>query len=512
MKINGVKRRVFSGVMAVTLVFAMGVGVLADGESVATAKKATKIVLSKKSLSVKAGNEKTLRLKGVTTKKQFKKIKWTVSDKSVADIDADDIGKTLYVFGNKPGKVSVKAKYKKKTYTCKVTVRSSGSGKVYLPESSGGESTAVYWSYEDSWFTAPASTYNQKIATMTAILAWASVPEYEEFAKGNPSFYVKRVTDMLGFDGYRTNEDYKVKPTADSFGVAFAKKQIKSGDKTYTLIVIVPRSSGYGKEWASNMTLGTSGDHEGFSKSSKKLLSDLTQYMTDEQITGDVKLWFACHSRGASTANLAEAYIADHPEDIPKSVTIEKEDIYGYNLSCLHPTTFTDETEKKRKETDYPFIHNIEMPNDFFTHLMSESYGFTRYGVTHKIEVNDEITGKAVYVLLKSIDRQLYVRFDKSNPEKNDAKGLIAAFSEAMKKTIPDRQTFVSEYQEKARQALDTDGNQITQLGLILAPVINNVDYKSMTMLDFLGKIDTITLEHYLQVLYVFLTDFDFKG
>lgn len=505
------KRRVLSVLMILTLVLSLGGSVYAGADSV-VAKKKVKIALSKKTLTVKAGAEKTLKLKGITSGKQFKSIKWSVSDKSVVSLRRESISKVVFVYGNKAGNAKVTAKYKKKTYTCTVTVKASSSGEVYLPSSyDSGVSTVAYWSYEDSWFTSPASTYNQKIATMTALFAWASMPVYGDFANGETSFYVKRIADMLGFTGYRTNDDYKEKPTSDSFGVAFANKQIKSGDKTYTLIVIVPRSSGYGREWASNMTLGTTGNHEGFSKSSKKLLADLNQYMSDEQITGDVKLWFAGHSRGASAANLAEAYIADHPEDIPKSVTIAKEDIYGYNLSCLHPTTFADETEKKRKETDYPFIHNIEMPHDFFTHLMSESYGFTRYGVTHKIKVTEDKKMEAL-VLLKSMDAKLYTKYYYGDPDKNDAEGLIAAFGEAMKKTIPDRQTFVNDYQGKARQALDTDGDQMTQLGLILAPVINNVDYKSMTMIDFLGKIDTITIEHYLQVIYAFLTDYEMKG
>ena len=512
MKRTYLKNRVRSVVICLVLVIAMGAGVLVAGNSASAkkaAKKTVKIALSKKDLTVKAGNEKMLRLKGVPLKK-FKKIKWSVSDASVTRVYTDSILGEAYVFGYKAGKAKVTAKYKKKTYTCKVTVKTGTSGKVYLPSEETGAGTdgndywdtAVYWSYKDSWFTAPASTYNQKIATISSILAWSSKPDYSEGTKGNTAYYVKRVTDMLGFTGFRTNDDYKVKPTTDSFGVAFAKKSIKSGDKTYTLIVIVPRSSGYEKEWASNLLLGSgTGDHEGFKKSSEKLVAGLKQYIVDEQISGDIKLWFAGHSRGATASNLAEAYIADHPGELSDAVYFTNEDIYGYNLSCLNATSYSSDDEKKKKETGYPFIHNIQMPHDIIPRLISESYGFTKYGETREIKVSKSDEGEA-YTLLKSVDRAVWSIFYKNNPREQDADGLIAAFEAAMKKTIPDRQAYVDSFQADAIKAVEGSGEP----WLAFTPVLLNMDYKGD------ANLNTVIIEHYLQVIYCFLTDYRMLG
>ncbi len=508
-----IKKRVISGVMAVALVFATGVGVLAvdnNASAKKAAKKVTKIALSKKSLTVMTGNGKKLKIKGVTAK-QFKKIKWTVSDRSVARIYLDSVFKTATVFGYKAGKIKVKAKYKKKTYTCKVTVKTGSSGEVYLPSEVKGAGpdgndywdTVVHWSYKDSWFSAPASTYNQKIATISSILAWSSKPKYSEDAKGNTAYYVKEVTDMLGFSGFRTNDDYKVRPTTDSFGVAFAKKQIKTGDRVYTLIVIVPRSSGYEKEWASNMLLGSgTGDHEGFKKSSEKLISGLKQYIADEQISEDIKLWFAGHSRGATASNLAEAYIADHPGELSDAVTLTNEDIYGYNLSCLNATSYSSDEEKTKKETGYPFIHNIQMPHDIIPHLIRESYGFTKYGKTREIKVPKSYRIGEVYALLKSTDRAVYDNFYKNDPWKQDADGMIAAFEASMTKTIPDRRTYVESFQADAIKAVEGSGEP----WIAFAPILLNMDYKGD------ANIQTVIIEHYLQVIYCFLTDYRMLG
>ncbi len=512
-----INKRVISGVMAVALVFAMNVGVLAvdnNASAKKAAKKVTKITLSKKSLTVMTGNEKKLKIKGVTAK-QFKKIKWTVSDASVASVSSDSTDKAAHVFGYKAGSAKITAKYKKKTYTCKVTVKTGTSGRVYLPmgKNNAGKDipTAAYWSYNDSWFSAPASTYDQRIATISTLLAWSSIPEYGSFAKGDPSFYVKRLTDMLGFEGHRTNADYKVRPTTESLGVAFAKKSIVSNGKTYTLVLIVPRSSGYEKEWASNLLLGSgTGDHEGFKRSSEKLMADLKQYISDEKITGDVKLWFAGHSRGATASNLSEAYIADHPGELSDAITITKDDIYGYNLSCIHATTFNSEQEKTRKETEYPFIHNIEMPHDAIARLIPESYGFTRYGVSHRIDVTEDERNEAVNVLLKSIDSSVYGSYVDNDPEKNDADGIIDAFEAALKKTAPDRQSFVDGLQKTAIETIVNGGDAALALG----DVLKNLEYKGQTpnLLNVLKYVNVITIEHYLQVIYCFLTDYRMRG
>lgn len=71
-----------------------------------------KVSLSKKKAAIAVGGKVKLKLKNATASK----VKWTTSKKSVATV------KSGVVTGKSKGTATIKATYKKKTYTCKVTV------------------------------------------------------------------------------------------------------------------------------------------------------------------------------------------------------------------------------------------------------------------------------------------------------------------------------------------------------------------------------------------------------
>lgn len=81
-----------------------------ENEPATTTKKAAK--LNQKTLSIKVGQSKTLKVKNTT-----KKVKWSSSNKKVAKVKA---GK---VTGVKAGKATIKAKVGNKTLKCTVTVK-----------------------------------------------------------------------------------------------------------------------------------------------------------------------------------------------------------------------------------------------------------------------------------------------------------------------------------------------------------------------------------------------------
>ena len=84
-----------------------------------TAEAAKKVKLSKKKVTQPCNTAMTiLELKGA----KGKKIKWTSSNKKVVTIDSNGSNRCILV-SRKAGKAKVKAKYKGKTYTCKVTVK-----------------------------------------------------------------------------------------------------------------------------------------------------------------------------------------------------------------------------------------------------------------------------------------------------------------------------------------------------------------------------------------------------
>lgn len=80
-----------------------------------------KISISKKSISLLVGKTYTLKMKGTK-----EKVKWSSANKSVASVSSK--GKVTAVYGGKT--TSIRAKVGKKTYTCKVKVKSYTTAQV----------------------------------------------------------------------------------------------------------------------------------------------------------------------------------------------------------------------------------------------------------------------------------------------------------------------------------------------------------------------------------------------
>ncbi|MBQ4463682.1 MAG: Ig-like domain-containing protein [Eubacterium sp.] len=455
----------------------------------ASAGKASTIKLNCTKAAVSVTHEKQLTLKKLS-KKQKKNVRWSSSDESVATVSGKGLVQTW-----KPGKASIKAKYKNKTYTCKLTVTGPADGKFYLPLTSSDATsyTTATWIYKDSWFTESSTIYERELARLSATLCWASTPARDK-SDEEQSFYLRRCLTALGFGDFYVNDDYKKKPDKMTFGVAYALKTVKKGKKRYTLIAVVPRSSGYGSEWVSNMTLGYGPvDHEGFTRAKEILLEGLTKYLSDQSVKGDIKLWFAGHSRGAGTCALAEAYLADHPESLPDEISLQREDIYGYNLSTIHAAAFSSQEDRDHMQKDYPFIHNIELPYDIFKELIPSYYGFDRYGVTHGLYYTPDDEKKALKILEKT-DPALYSTYSRHIPSEHGVAELMSAFVSTMTEKIPSRKIYVDEWQKKMDGMRD-----VPDLLPVFMPIF--IDMKTAQ-----ADVYAATIQHYSQVMYCFLS------
>lgn len=92
------------------------VDVLPNVNMVSTVEAATKTKLSKSKASMYVGNTLQLKLKGANCKK----VKWSTSNKSIAKVS-----KSGKITALKKGNVTIAAKYKNKTYKCKIAVKSA---------------------------------------------------------------------------------------------------------------------------------------------------------------------------------------------------------------------------------------------------------------------------------------------------------------------------------------------------------------------------------------------------
>jgi hypothetical protein len=144
------------GFKVVVTICAVMLAVMAFAPVSAEAK--TKKQLSAKSKTLTAGKEYTLKLKGLTKKEKqsSKKVKWKISDKSVAVIR----GKTKYTVtlkARKTGTTKVTGTYKGKKYTCKITVKKT-SNKISSGNTSSKDTTTAVSDNKDAKFNATEAT------------------------------------------------------------------------------------------------------------------------------------------------------------------------------------------------------------------------------------------------------------------------------------------------------------------------------------------------------------------
>ena len=242
-------------------------------------------------------------------------------------------------------------------------------GFIYAPHTyTDGDLTDIYY-YTDGVFSGLSTEYNEHLATMSMILAAASISSQEpdvpyDFKSQNLQ-YLFREWDFTGFD---MNEYYTQKPSEQTMGVGIAYKVIGEGEDAYTVLAIVPRSAGYEKEWAGNFTVGKEGTHQGFTTGRDIILDFASKYVEENayKFKGEVKIWTVGYSRGAGVANLLAAYLTDNNEAL--GVKVEKENIFAYTFGTPSTVEYATEEEKAALESNYMNIHNRYSTYDIVTY------------------------------------------------------------------------------------------------------------------------------------------------
>ena len=179
--------------------------------------------------------------------------------------------------------------------------------------------------------------------------------------------YVKEFLSAAHFQDVETNKYYTVRSEENSAAAAFGHKLIQDGDKTYTLLGIVIRSSGYTQEWTGNFTIsaedGSAGNmHAGFKAARDEVLRYAAQYMKNHSITGDLKVWIAGHSRGAATSNSLGGFFAGGGDEYFRAmgvpVSVIPENVYCYTFSTPRPIrpglTHEEDLSVAGNRADYP--------------------------------------------------------------------------------------------------------------------------------------------------------------
>jgi len=230
--------------------------------------------------------------------------------------------------------------------------------------------------YDDAYFEGKASDYNPSLATVSMWLASVGAG-YSWLGWENQSRNLQEMLQKMNFTDIEVNEDFKEEPGPDTMGVAAAVRKIGED----TLLAIVLRSMGYRAEWASNFTIGESGDARGFSDSCDIAEEFIEEYVRNHPVEGTLKLWIVGYSRGAAIANLLAGRITT--SGAIDGVSVEKENIFGYTFNTPAALSVSVcPVEKARQCTN---IHNIITANDLVPKVAPSVWGFYRYGTDESL-------------------------------------------------------------------------------------------------------------------------------
>jgi len=490
-------RKCVTLVLSVALALGLSVGATGNaGESMAKTKK---ISISKKKLTLYTDQKKQLKLKNVT-KKQSKKITWKSSKKKVATVNKKGV-----VTAKKEGKTKITATYKKKNYTCKVTVKTGAQGgepeETPDPNKSPyaySEDDRIRCEYSDAFFDESPTVFNHEMAKCslaTAILSQTTlIPQTENGELSE----LENLIRTFGFGDFDVNEEYKKEPTADSVGVAVATKVVNGR----TIVAVFIRSAGYAAEWASNMTVGDGSDvknHKGFELARRKVSAFISEYLNKKSIEGEVAFWLAGQSRGAAIANLTAAWLAEG--EAATGINTSSDKIYAYCFATPRAVYVGAGDNKEDVATGYEFIHNIVFDRDIVCRIPPEKLGFDIYGVREKNVIGTD--KEEVKALLKKLDSGAYSTFESA--EKQDLGGmtpgqLVEKFVDDFTNMVVDRETYTREWQDSAIKLMTMIFGGSTPEGL-------NTDEKKMAqlMMLFVGGGTSLLIEHFPIVEYAYL-------
>ena len=327
--------------------------------------------------------------------------------------------------------------------------------------------------YRDEYFTGDATGYKHNLATMSLCLALSGYGygEYSTYDKN-----VKTLMEQCGFaDGdYYESYHYNEKPTKDSIACAIGCKMIEINGSEVPVIAVAVRSSGYEAEWASNLTIGDSGNHDGFDRSAETVKNYIIDYITNKQIKGDIKIWITGFSRGAAVATQTAAKLDDlagfaYPNESSESgytrVDFDNTSIYAYGFATPAGVLTSNDPHSSK----YSNIYNIIEYNDPVPLVAPENWSFDRYGTTKILpyrESNDSEDFRRYIELLElrvdagngyNIDEFKNYNFAYQIAKKNhDTQGtFLRKTVNALAKTIGSRSKYNDKYQATVRKAIE---------------------------------------------------------
>ena len=231
--------------------------------------------------------------------------------------------------------------------------------------------------YSDSYFTKDNREVDGGLALASHAMALATFNGDKDYTLR--SKYLRELWQKENFSNIWMSDSFYKEPETDSIGFGIASKVISD----FTVVAIAVRGGNYDAEWASNFTIGKTGDAQGFDEASDKVVEGVSNYITNYDIEGHIKIWISGYSRAAITSNMTAGKIINkltHAEYISGKVIYTNDDIYAY---CFEPPMGVQQALGDAHSDSYHGIHNFLNYNDFVPLVAPFEWGFTRYGTDH---------------------------------------------------------------------------------------------------------------------------------
>lgn len=321
------------------------------------------------------------------------------------------------------------------------------SGRFQFAESVlySSQSTDEYY-FSEEWFRQSSYNENLKLAKLSMQTTLASVSYFDpaedrsETDPSNNAYNLKNLLSDIGFRDIQTNAYYSVEEREKSMAACAGHMNVISGNKTYTLIALVPRSDNYKQEWAGNFIFGKGDVHAGFKAARDEMLRFLKKYIADNNISGALKIWIPGHSRGGAVANMTGGFLAGGGAAyLGEKVSITPQDIYCYCFAaplpvrtgaskaeelsvegCRGDSRYADDTEGKAYEYNgggtldpkasvYSGIWVYSQNEDLVTKVPPAKWGLGCYGRVQTASGN--VKWNEMTEVVKRISPSLYSSF-----------------------------------------------------------------------------------------------------
>lgn len=265
-----------------------------------------------------------------------------------------------------------------------------------MPEPIYYQKEDEYIFYTDDYFKHRSIYYNEHLATLSMQMAKYSMNKGGPDSLDDTSWYEEQSDrlhtffDLIGFDNFAVNKDYKARTGFNTIGIAASTRKIKEQDHEFTVIACTVRSGGYFLEWENNVYLGDGSKsdmmHEGWYNAANKVDDFLKDYIKKYQLTGWIKIWMSGYSRGGAIINLAGGFLDNRidkngRDKVYDGVSLKHDDLLVYTFEAPQGANVNAKTVKTPKDPLYNNIFNIVNPNDIVPKVAMSDWGFQRFGI-----------------------------------------------------------------------------------------------------------------------------------